>query len=109
MDRRSLRIRKGTQFFIQRISIEATRNIVNAIHDGSLANVEYETLPVFNLQYPKALHGVDSKILNPENTWANKAEYKIYLHKVADMFNKNFKRFENDASDAVKRGAPVIQ
>lgn len=92
----------------KRISIEATRNIVNAIHDGSLAKVEYDTLPVFNLQYPKALHGVDTKILNPANTWANKDEYKIYLEKVAEMFNKNFKRFENDASEAVKRGAPVI-
>lgn len=108
MDWRQIRIRQGSSLFTQRISIEATRNIVNAIHDGSLANAEYETLPVFNLQYPKALRGVDSKILNPENTWANKAEYKIYLHKVAEMFNKNFKRFENDASDAVKRGAPVI-
>jgi phosphoenolpyruvate carboxykinase (ATP) len=109
MDWRSLRLRQGTILLTQRISIEATRKIVDSIHDGSLAKAEFETLPVFNLQYPKALAGVDSKILNPENTWANKAEYKSYLHKVADMFNTNFKRFENDASDAVKRGAPVIK
>ena len=109
MDWRSLWLRKGKEILMQRISIGATRTIINAIHDGSLANAEYESLPVFNLQYPKSLPGIDPKILNPENTWANKAEYKIYLHKVADMFNKNFKRFENDASDDVKRGAPVVQ
>lgn len=109
MDWRKIRHWKGTNIFIKRISIEATRNIVNAIHDGSLANAEFETLPVFNLQYPKSLHGVDPKILNPQNTWANKEEYKIYLNKVAEMFNKNFKRFEHDASETVKKGAPVVQ
>jgi phosphoenolpyruvate carboxykinase (ATP) len=66
---------------------------VNAIHDGSLAKAEFATLPIFNLQYPTALHGVDSKILNPEITWSNKEEYQLYLRKVADMFNKNFHRF----------------
>lgn len=81
---------------------------MNAIHDGSLANAKYETLPIFNLQYPTELHGVDSKILNPETTWANKDEYKTYLRKVAEMFNTNFKRFEHDASEAVKQGAPVV-
>jgi phosphoenolpyruvate carboxykinase (ATP) len=47
--------------------------------------------------------------LNPVNTWANKEEYNIYAKKVAEMFNKNFKRFDNDASAEVKAGAPVIQ
>jgi phosphoenolpyruvate carboxykinase (ATP) len=74
-----------------------------------LAKAEFETLPVFNIAYPKSLPGVDSKILNPINTWANKDEYKTYLNKVADMFNSNFKRFENDASETVKKGAPVVQ
>jgi phosphoenolpyruvate carboxykinase (ATP) len=64
---------------------------------------------VFNLSYPTAIHGVDSKILNPRDSWANKSEYNDYLNKVAGMFNKNFQRFEKDASDAVKKGAPVVQ
>ncbi len=108
MDWRKIRNRKSTQLSIQRISIEATRNIINAIHDGSLANAEFDTLPIFNLSYPKTLHGVDPKILNPSATWANQDEYNTTLKKVAEMFNKNFKRFENDASDSVKKGAPVI-
>jgi phosphoenolpyruvate carboxykinase (ATP) len=101
--------RKGKNDSIQRISIENTRNIINAIHDGSLVNAEFENLPVFNLKYPKAINGVDTKILNPETSWTNKEEYRIYLNKVADMFNSNFKRFESDASETVKKGAPVAQ
>lgn len=64
---------------------------------------------MFNLSYPTSIKGVDTKILNPENNWQSKDEYKTYLHKVAEMFNKNFHRFDKDASDAVKRGAPKIE
>ena len=82
---------------------------MNAIHEGELAKAEYAKLPLFNLNYPVNIQGVDSNILNPEKSWANKQEYKMYLKKVAEMFNKNFQRFENDASAEVKAGAPVIE
>jgi phosphoenolpyruvate carboxykinase (ATP) len=91
----------------KRISIGATRTIINSIHDGTLAKTTFENLPVFNLAYPTHINGVDPKILNPQTSWANKDEYNVYLRKVADMFNKNFSRFEHDASEEVKRGAPT--
>jgi len=72
MDWRKVWSWKGNSLSIQRISIGNTRAIINAIHDGSLNNAEFETLPVFHLKYPKSLPGVDQKILNPKNTWANK-------------------------------------
>lgn len=90
----------------KRISIQATRNIINAIHDGSLAKAEYKTLPIFNLQYPSSLPGVDSKILNPRDSWSNQAEYDESLEKVASMFKDNFKKFDKDASEQVKSGGP---
>jgi len=93
----------------KRISIGATRTIMNAIHDGSLANTQFAKLPVFNVTYPTNIPGVDPKILNPENAWASKDEYKVYLRKVAEMFNKNFARFDKDASAAVKAGAPTVE
>ena len=68
------------------MSIQATRSIINAIHDGSLANAEYKNLPIFNLQYPASIPGIDSKILNPRDTWSNQSEYDESLKRVADMF-----------------------
>ena len=65
-------------------------------------------MPIFDLSYPTEVKGVDNKILNPKNTWLNKEEYTIYLRKVAEMFNKNFERFTNDASAEVKMGAPRL-
>jgi phosphoenolpyruvate carboxykinase (ATP) len=92
----------------KRISIGDTKEIINAIHDGRINDGEFATLPVFNLQYPKTIKGVNTAILNPESTWANKEEYKVTLKKVADMFNANFKRYDHLASDAVKSGAPQM-
>lgn len=57
-----------------------------------------DTLPIFNLSYPKSISGVDSAILNPANSWKNKEEFKETLQKVAEMFNENFHKYENIAS-----------
>ena len=67
-----------------------------------------DTLPIFNLAYPKHIEGVDSGILNPANSWKNKEEFKETLHKVAEMFNDNFHKYESIASATVKAGAPKL-
>lgn len=56
----------------KRISIENTRNIINAIHDNKIDDTNMEKLPIFNLSYPKNIDGVDKNILNPANSWINK-------------------------------------
>lgn len=50
----------------KRISLQDTRNIINAIHDGKIHDSDYETLPVFNISYPKKIEGVNNEILNPK-------------------------------------------
>lgn len=87
----------------KRISIKATRAIVAAALNGSLANTTYELDPVFNLQIPTACPDVDSNILNPINTWANKTEYRDVAQQLAGMFIKNFKKYSQN-SDLDKFG-----
>lgn len=93
---------------MQRISISNTRTIIESIQNGSLNSAEYETLPIFNLKYPTSLPGIDSRMLNPKDTWRNKEEYNMYARKVAEMFTQNFERFADDASEEVKKGAPSL-
>ncbi len=45
-----------------------TRKIINAIHDGSLLEAEYEATPVFNLAVPAKVNGVPTEVLHPENS-----------------------------------------
>jgi len=78
------------------MSIKDTRACIDGILSGSINDAEFETLPTFNLKMPKALAGVkDNTVLNPRNTWADKAEYDASLAKLASMFIENFKRYED--------------
>lgn len=89
-----------------RMKIEYTRAMVHAALDGKLNNVPYETDPHFGIAVPTQCPGVPSQVLNPRNTWADKAAYDAQANKLANMFVENFKQFESDASAEVKATAP---
>jgi phosphoenolpyruvate carboxykinase (ATP) len=76
----------------KRISIKDTRALLNAALRGDLdeGKVQYETHPIFNMRMPTSCPGVDAKILNPRNTWADKAAYDAAAAKLRDLFRENF-------------------
>ncbi|PNY06603.1 phosphoenolpyruvate carboxykinase [Trifolium pratense] len=76
-----------------RIKLPYTRKIIDAIHSGSLLNVEYKKTEIFGLEIPTEVEGVPSEILDPENTWSDKTAYKETLLKLAGLFKKNFETF----------------
>ncbi|MBF0504647.1 MAG: phosphoenolpyruvate carboxykinase (ATP) [Candidatus Omnitrophica bacterium] len=76
-----------------RIPLKDNRLAVDAILDGRLDKSEFETLPVFNLQIPKHINGVDDKTLNPRNLWKDKNAYDATARKLGGLFIDNFKLF----------------
>ena len=75
----------------KRMSIKLTRALLNAALNGELDSVETETQPILNLKMPKSCPGVPTEMLNPRNTWADKAAYDEQAVKLRDMFRQNFK------------------
>lgn len=93
----------------KRIDLPSTRALINAILDGSIENSEFETIPVFNLQVPKAVKGVESKFLNPRNSWTNPAEWDAAAKNLAEKFIKNFENFtDNEAGKKLIAAGPKI-
>ena len=76
-----------------RIPLKDNRLAIDAILDGSIDKGDFDTLPVFNLQIPKHINGVDDKILNPRHLWADKNAYDASLRKLGGLFIENFKLF----------------
>jgi phosphoenolpyruvate carboxykinase (ATP) len=76
----------------KRISIGHTRALLNAALEGQLdpGKVEFTVHPIFNLRVPKSCPGVPAEILDPRNTWKDRAAYDVQAGKLRDMFRKNF-------------------
>lgn len=75
----------------KRMSIKLTRALLNAALNGELDNVPTEKLEILNLTIPTACPGIpDATVLNPRNTWADKAAYDATATKLRDSFRKNF-------------------
>ena len=93
----------------KRISIKATRAIIDSILDGSLDNAEVATLPIFNLAVPKALPGVDAGILDPRNSYADVADWQSKATRLAGLFIDNFVQYtDTDSGKALVSAGPIL-
>lgn len=92
----------------KRMSIGHTRAIIDAINNGSLAKGNFQTDEVFGFSMPTACQGVPDEVLNPRNTWADKAKYDETAKKLANDFHENFKKFSDAASKDILDAAPRI-
>ena len=93
----------------RRMPIKATRALLDAALSGALKSQPMRTDPLFGFQVPTALAGVDATILNPRETWADKAAYDAQARALVDMFNKNFAKFEVHVDADVKAAAPALK
>jgi phosphoenolpyruvate carboxykinase (ATP) len=76
-----------------RISIKATRRIIDAILDGSIESSSFTRLPLFNLDIPTEIGDMDSSLLDPRNTYTHSDEWLKKARSLAARFIANFERF----------------
>src|ERR1700720_3919050 len=92
-----------------RMPIKVPRALLPAALDGSLRNVEFRTDKYFGFAVPTALPGVPSEILDPVNTWKDKAEFDKTARALVGMFQKNFAKFEAQVDADVRAAAPDLK
>jgi phosphoenolpyruvate carboxykinase (ATP) len=92
-----------------RMPIKATRALLSAALDGSLAGVEFRTDANFGFAVPVAAPHVDPTILDPRATWADKAAYDRQAARLVGMFIDNFGKFESHVDAAVRSAAPAMR
>ncbi len=93
----------------KRISIRDTRGIIDAILDGSIEKAPTKTIPFFDFVVPTELPGVDPKILDPRDTYADAAQWEEKAKDLAGRFIKNFVKFTgNEAGKALVEAGPKL-
>ena len=93
----------------KRISIRDTRGIIDAILDGSIEKAPTKTIPFFDFVVPTELPGVDPKILDPRDTYADAAQWDEKAKDLAGRFIKNFVKFTgNEAGKALVEAGPKL-
>lgn len=91
-----------------RMKLGYTRAMITAALNGKLETVPFETHPVFGLQMPTTCPEVPTDILNPRNTWADKALYDTKANDLAGKFIKNFEQYAEGASAEILAAAPKV-
>src|SRR5690554_8160518 len=93
----------------ERIKLKYTRSLITAALTGQLNDVDYIKDEVFGLSMPVSCPDVPTEILNPRNTWEDKAAYDKKANELAQSFVKNFETFESNASEEIMNAAPKVR
>jgi phosphoenolpyruvate carboxykinase (ATP) len=89
----------------RRMPIAATRALLSAALDGSLNAGQFRKDPFFGFDVPVSCNGVDDALLDPRQTWADKAAYDRQAQKLVNMFADNFAKYVPYIADDVKAAA----
>ncbi|CAE6879516.1 phosphoenolpyruvate carboxykinase (ATP) [Vibrio campbellii] len=81
----------------KRISIQDTRGIIDAILDGSIEDATTKHIPIFNLEVPTSLPGVDPSILDPRDTYVDPLQWESKAKDLAERFINNFDKYTDNA------------
>ncbi len=89
-----------------RMKLAFTRRMLSAALSGELEGVSMNPDPVFGVAVPEHIEGVPGEILTPKKTWADGDAFDAQAHKLAKMFQDNFGKFADEASDSTKAAGP---
>lgn len=89
-----------------RMKLSYTRAIIDAIHNGELANAPTIEDPIFGFAVPTECAGVPTEMMIPKNTWADKDKFEATAKHLAELFNKNFAQFADGCSQEILDAAP---
>ncbi|MCH2095967.1 MAG: phosphoenolpyruvate carboxykinase [Rhodobacteraceae bacterium] len=85
-----------------RMPIRATRALLTAALDGSLATADFRKDPNFGFDVPITVPGVAEVLLDPRRTWEDQSAYDTQASKLVDMFATNFEQYLPFIDDDVK-------
>jgi len=91
----------------KRMKLAYTRAMLNAAIGGRLDGVDFRPHPIFKVSVPASVPGVPSELLDPRNTWSDKAAYEAKARELARKFRDNFEKFAKSATPEILAASPL--
>ena len=88
-----------------RMPIKATRALLTAALDGSLAEAKFHKDENFGFDVPVQVPDVDTALLDPRSTWNDPTAYDAQAAKLVQMFADNFEQYVPYIDEDVKAAA----
>ena len=88
-----------------RMPIKATRALLTAALNGSLAEAKFHKDENFGFDVPVEVPDVDTALLDPRSTWNDPAAYDAQAAKLVQMFADNFEQYVPYIDEDVKAAA----
>jgi phosphoenolpyruvate carboxykinase (ATP) len=94
-----------------RMSLKDTRQLIDAIHDGSLEDMQWEEMPIFGLQVPSTgIKDVPLETLQPLKAWQRNGQSEDKFQEtaigLANLFQGNFNEYADLCSPDVIAAGP---
>lgn len=89
-----------------RMKLKYTRAMIDAIHNGDFDNVSYREDEAFGFMIPEECPGVPSEVLVPRTTWEDLDKFESTKNKLVNLFQENFKKFEDQVNPEIKKAGP---
>jgi phosphoenolpyruvate carboxykinase (ATP) len=93
----------------ERIRIDYTRTMIEAVLSEKLDDVIFVEDPVFGYEVPSVCEGIPAGILDPASSWPSKDGYLTRYRQLAAKFVENFRRFEPRCPVEIRVAGPRIE
>jgi len=91
-----------------RMKLGYTRAMITAALEGKLEDVAYQMDPLFGLNVPTEVPNVPTEVLNPRDTWADKAAFDKKANELAQRFTDEFAVYSEFASEEMLAASPKV-
>jgi len=79
----------------KRIDIATTRRLLDAALGGELDTAEMRIEPLFGMEVPLKVEGVQKRSLDPRASWADASAYDAMAARLQTLFAENFRKFDD--------------
>jgi phosphoenolpyruvate carboxykinase (ATP) len=89
-----------------RMNLSHTRELIKAALENKFNGIAFETHEVFGFAIPTECPGIPPELLNPRNTWNDKNAYEEKAKCLANLFIKNFEKYNSGVPVEILAAAP---